>query len=87
MINTLCQIRDYQTITGPAYPAGIGGCNGRQIGRAGDTHECVRHLNCHLQNTGLHHSPFHPPGYAVNHLGGVQAQDFAAAKWALRHRV
>ncbi|WP_440951223.1 winged helix DNA-binding domain-containing protein [Methanosphaerula subterraneus] len=44
-------------------------------------------LNCRLRNTGLRHSPFHRPGDAVNHLGAVQAQDFAAAKWALGLRV
>ncbi|MCC4771461.1 winged helix DNA-binding domain-containing protein [Methanosarcina sp. DH2] len=40
-----------------------------------------------LQNTGLSHSPFKSPANAVSHLGAVQAQNFAAAKWALGLRV
>jgi hypothetical protein len=44
-------------------------------------------LNCRLRNTGLSHSPFNNAGDAVTHSGAVQAQDFAAAKWALGLRV
>jgi hypothetical protein len=40
-----------------------------------------------LHNTGLSHSPFKSPDDAVSHLGAVQAQDFAAAKWALGLRI
>lgn len=40
-----------------------------------------------LQNTGLSHSPFKSPDDAISHLGAVQAQDFAAAKWALGLRI
>ncbi len=44
-------------------------------------------LNVRLQNTGLSHSPFKSAADAVSHLGAVQAQDFAAAKWALGLRI
>lgn len=40
-----------------------------------------------LHNTGLSHSLFKSPDDAVSHLGAVQAQDFAAAKWALGLRI
>ncbi|MDD1718804.1 MAG: winged helix DNA-binding domain-containing protein [Methanoregulaceae archaeon] len=40
-----------------------------------------------LHNTGLLHSPFSSAADAVTHLGAVQAQDFAAAKWALGLRI
>jgi hypothetical protein len=40
-------------------------------------------LKLRLYNTGLSHSPFKSAEDAVFHLGAVQAQDFAAAKWAL----
>lgn len=40
-----------------------------------------------LHNTGLSHSPFKSPDDAVSYLGAVQAQDFAAAKWALGLRI
>jgi hypothetical protein len=40
-----------------------------------------------LHNTGLSHSPFKSADDAVSHLGAVQAQDFAAAKWALGLRI
>jgi hypothetical protein len=40
-------------------------------------------LKLRLYNTGLSHSPFNSAADAVSHLGAVQAQDFAAAKWAL----
>lgn len=41
----------------------------------------IRKLRLH--NTGLSNSPFKNAADAVSHLGAVQAQDFAAAKWAL----
>ncbi|MDQ1255405.1 MAG: hypothetical protein QG646_4691 [Euryarchaeota archaeon] len=40
-----------------------------------------------LQSTGLINSPFKSVADAVSHLGAVQAQDFAAAKWALGMRI
>jgi len=40
-----------------------------------------------LYHTGLSHSPFGSAAEAVSHLGAVQAQDFAAAKWALGLRI
>ncbi|MHC1754150.1 MAG: winged helix DNA-binding domain-containing protein [Methanosarcina sp.] len=40
-----------------------------------------------LHNTGLSHSPFKSPADAVSYMGAVQAQDFAAAKWALGLRI
>lgn len=39
-----------------------------------------------LQSTGLSHSPFKSAVDVVSHLGAVQAQDFAAAKWTLGMR-
>jgi Winged helix DNA-binding domain len=44
-------------------------------------------LKLRLYNTGLSHSPFKSAADAVFHLGAVQAQDFAAAKWALGLRI
>lgn len=44
-------------------------------------------LNRRLFNTGLAGSPFQGPADAIAHLGAVQAQDFAAAKWSLGLRV
>ena len=44
-------------------------------------------LKLRLYNTGLSHSPFKSAADAVSHLGAVQAQDFAAAKWALGLRI
>jgi len=44
-------------------------------------------LKLRLYNTGLSHSPFKSADDAVSHLGAVQAQDFAAAKWALGLRI
>ena len=44
-------------------------------------------LKLRLYNTGLSHSPFKNAADAVSHLGAVQAQDFAAAKWALGLRI
>jgi hypothetical protein len=43
--------------------------------------EVLRHLL--LQNTDLSNSLFRNAAEAISHLGAVQAQDFAAAKWAL----
>lgn len=43
--------------------------------------------NLRLHNSGLSHSPFKSAADAVSHLGAVQAQDFAAAKWALGLRI
>ncbi len=40
-----------------------------------------------LQNTGLSNSPFKNPADVVEHLGAVQAQDFAAAKWTVGLRM
>ena len=40
-------------------------------------------LKLRLHNSGLSNSPFKSAADAVSHLGAVQAQDFAAAKWAL----
>jgi hypothetical protein len=40
-----------------------------------------------LHHSGLSCSPFRTAADAVSHLGAVQAQDFAAAKWALGLRV
>lgn len=40
-----------------------------------------------LRNTGLSTSPFKSPAAVVAHLGAVQAQDFAAAKWAIGLRM
>lgn len=44
-------------------------------------------LKLRLHNSGLSNSPFKSAADAVSHLGAVQAQDFAAAKWALGLRV
>ncbi|MCI0750652.1 MAG: winged helix DNA-binding domain-containing protein, partial [Flammeovirgaceae bacterium] len=44
-------------------------------------------LQLRLHNTGLRHAPFKSATEAVAHLGAVQAQDFAAAKWSLGLRV
>jgi len=44
-------------------------------------------LELRLYNSGLSHSPFKSAADAVSHLGAVQAQDFAAAKWALGLRI
>jgi len=44
-------------------------------------------LKLRLKNSGLSNSPFRNARQAVSHLGAVQAQDFAAAKWALGLRV
>jgi len=43
--------------------------------------------NLRLQNTSLINSQFKNAADAVLHLGAVQAQDFAAAKWALGLRI
>ena len=40
-----------------------------------------------LQNTGLISSPFQTSAEVVTHLGAVQAQDFAAAKWSVGLRM
>jgi Winged helix DNA-binding domain len=40
-----------------------------------------------LLNTGLASSPFQSPDEVVTHLGAVQAQDFAAAKWSVGLRM
>lgn len=40
-----------------------------------------------LHNTGLGTSPFESPEAVVKHLGAVQAQDFAPAKWAVGLRM
>ena len=40
-----------------------------------------------LHNSGLSHSPFKSPDDVVSHMGAVQAQNFAAAKWALGIRI
>lgn len=44
-------------------------------------------IRLRLHNTGLSDSPFKSAAEAVSHLGAVQAQDFAAAKWALGLRI
>ena len=44
-------------------------------------------LELRLYNSGLSNSPFRSADEAVSHLGAVQAQDFAAAKWALGLRI
>ncbi|WP_440947357.1 winged helix DNA-binding domain-containing protein [Methanosarcina sp. T3] len=44
-------------------------------------------IKLRLHNTGLSHSPFKSVADAVSHLGAVQAQNFAAAKWALGLRI
>jgi hypothetical protein len=44
-------------------------------------------LTLRLHNTGLSDAPFKSAAEAVSSLGAVQAQDFAAAKWALGLRV
>lgn len=44
-------------------------------------------IKLRLHNTGLSHSPFKSAADAVSHLGAVQAQNFAAAKWALGLRI
>ena len=44
-------------------------------------------LRLRLHNTGLSHSPFKSADDAVSHSGAVQAQNFAAAKWALGLRI
>ena len=49
-----------------------------------DTPEILR---MRLQNTGLSRSSFKNAVEAVSHLGAVQSQDFAAAKWALGLRI
>ncbi len=45
----------------------------------------ITHLRLH--NTGLSSSPFENAYDVVSHLGAVQSQDFAAAKWALGLRI
>ncbi len=40
-----------------------------------------------LLNTGLSSHPFRSPDEVVSHLGAVQAQDFAAAKWSVGVRM
>ena len=40
-----------------------------------------------LLNTGLAISPFQSPEQVVRHLGAMQAQDFAAAKWSVGLRM
>ena len=40
-----------------------------------------------LLNTGLSSHPFQSPDEVVTHLGAVQAQDFAAAKWSVGLRM
>lgn len=44
-------------------------------------------LKLRLFNSGLSHLPFSSAAESVRHLGAVQAQDFAAAKWSLGLRV
>ena len=44
-------------------------------------------LKLRLYNSGLTHSPFKSAVDTVTHAGAVQAQDFAAAKWALGLRI
>jgi hypothetical protein len=44
-------------------------------------------LKLRLHNSGLSSSPFKSAADAVSHIGAVQAQDFAAAKWALGLRI
>jgi hypothetical protein len=44
-------------------------------------------LRLRLRNTGLNVSPFKSSEDVVAHLGAVQAQDFAAAKWAVGMRM
>jgi len=44
-------------------------------------------LRLRLHNTGLSNSPFDSPAEVVAHLGAVQSQDFAAAKWAVGLRM
>jgi hypothetical protein len=44
-------------------------------------------LKLRLFNSGLSSSPFRSVADAVSHLGAVQAQDYAAAKWALGLRI
>jgi hypothetical protein len=44
-------------------------------------------LHLRLRNTGLSTSPFKTPEDAVAHLGAIQAQDFAAAKWSVGMRM
>jgi hypothetical protein len=44
-------------------------------------------LKIRLHNSGLSNTPFKSAADAVSHLGAVQAQDFAAAKWALGLRI
>ena len=44
-------------------------------------------LRLRLRNTGLSASPFKTPEDAVAHLGAIQSQDFAAAKWAVGLRM
>ena len=44
-------------------------------------------LRLRLYNSGLTHSPFRSAVDAVTHSMAVQAQDFAAAKWALGLRI
>jgi hypothetical protein len=45
----------------------------------------LRHIRLH--NTGLSTSPFKTPEETVAHLGAIQAQDFAAAKWSVGIRM
>jgi hypothetical protein len=40
-----------------------------------------------LFNTGLAPSSFKSPAEVVEHLGAVQAQDYAAAKWSVGLRM
>jgi len=49
-----------------------------------NTPEILKHR---LFNSGLSHLPFSSAAESVSHLGAVQAQDFAAAKWSLGLRV
>ncbi len=49
-----------------------------------DTTEIIK---SRLYNSGLINSPFKTASDVVSHLGAVQAQDFAAAKWALGLRI
>jgi len=44
-------------------------------------------LRLRLRSTSLSASPFRSPEDVVAHLGAVQAQDFAAAKWAVGMRM
>ncbi|RPJ54435.1 MAG: hypothetical protein EHJ95_00130 [Methanobacteriota archaeon] len=44
-------------------------------------------LRLRLYNSGLSSSPFRSAADAVTHLGAVQAQDYAAATWAIGLRI